>query len=658
MGMGDTEGSRFAATEKRRNKLPVLNGRGSPAPRFPFLPTTPADLKSRGISELDIVIVTGDAYVDHPAFGPVLIARFLEGRGFKVGIIAQPDWRSVEDFRRLGRPRLFFGVAAGNLDSMLNRLTAQKKNRGEDQYSPGGRTNMRPDRATIVYANRCREAFGDVPIVLGGIEASLRRIAHYDYWSDNVRRSVLIDAKADLLVFGMGERPVWEIARRLQAGERVSELRDIRGTAYVVGRERAAELEARPSRYTTDGLPVILPSYEQAAADKVAYAKMAKAFQMETNPGNGRPLLQRHGDRAVYMNPPAIPLEDGAGTGGERSVAMDELYDLPFNRVPHPSYQEKIPAYETVRHSVVLMRGCFGGCTFCSITEHEGRVIQNRSSDSVLREVRALRRMGDFRGTITDLGGPTANMYKMKCRSEEIESKCRRLSCLHPGVCENLGTDHGPVIDLMKRVREEEGVKHVFIASGVRYDLAELSPEYVNELAKHHVGGQLSVAPEHASPRVLEKMKKPGIESFERFREMFACASQDAGKEQYDIPYFISGHPGSTLEDMVDLALWLKAEGYRPRQVQDFIPTPMSMASAMYYSGLDPFTMEPVYTATGLREKKLQKALLLYWDSAQWPLTREALIAAGRRDLIGHGPGCLVPAGPVGSPDAERPLRK
>ncbi len=658
MGMGDTEGSRFAATDKRRSKLPVLNGRSSPPPRFPFLPTTPADLKSRGISELDIVIVTGDAYVDHPAFGPVLIARFLEGRGFKVGIIAQPDWRSVEDFRRLGRPRLFFGVAAGNLDSMLNRLTAQKKNRGEDQYSPGGRTNMRPDRATIVYANRCREAFGDVPIVLGGIEASLRRIAHYDYWSDNVRRSVLIDAKADLLVFGMGERPVWEIARRLQAGERVSELRDVRGTAYVVGRERAAELEAQPSRYTTDGLPVILPSYEQASQDKVAYAKMAKAFQMETNPGNGRPLLQRHGDRAVYMNPPALPLEDGAGKGGDRSVAMDELYDLPFNRVPHPSYQEKIPAYETVRHSVVLMRGCFGGCTFCSITEHEGRVIQNRSSESVLREVRALRRMGDFRGTITDLGGPTANMYKMKCRSEEIESKCRRLSCLHPGVCENLGTDHGPVIDLMKRVREEEGVKHVFIASGVRYDLAELSPEYVNELAKHHVGGQLSVAPEHASPRVLEKMKKPGIESFERFREMFACASQDAGKEQYDIPYFISGHPGSTLEDMVDLALWLKAEGYRPRQVQDFIPTPMSMASAMYYSGLDPFTMEPVYTATGLREKKLQKALLLYWDSAQWPLTREALIAAGRRDLIGHGPGCLVPAGPVGSPDLERPLRK
>ncbi|MFO0724316.1 MAG: YgiQ family radical SAM protein [Myxococcota bacterium] len=618
------------------------------------MPTSQGDLRARGLSELDIVIVTGDAYVDHPAFGPVLIARFLEGRGFKVGLIAQPDWRSVEDFRRLGRPRLFFGVSAGNLDSMLNRLTAQKKNRGEDQYSPGGRTNSRPDRATIVYANRCREAYGDVPIVLGGIEASLRRIAHYDYWSDTVRRSVLVDSKADLLVFGMGERPVWEIARRLQAGERVQELTNIRGTAYMVGRDKRAELEASPSRFTTDGKTVILPSFEQASQDKVAYAKMAKAFQMETNPGNGRPLLQAHGDRAVYMNPPSLPLEDGAGTGEDSSIAMDELYDLPFNRVPHPSYNERIPAYETVKHSVVLMRGCFGGCTFCSITEHEGRVIQNRSEASVLREVRALRRMGDFRGTITDLGGPTANMYKMKCKSEEIESRCRKLSCLHPGVCENLRTDHGPVIDLMAKVRAEDGVKHVFIASGVRYDLAERSPAYVKALAEHHVGGQLSVAPEHASPRVLEKMKKPGIESFERFREMFACASQDAGKEQYDIPYFISGHPGSTLEDMVDLALWLKAEGYRPRQVQDFIPTPMSMASAMYWTGIDPFTMEPVYTARGLREKKLQKALLLYWDSAQWPLVREALLAADRGDLIGHGGGALVPPGPVGEGRALR----
>ncbi|MCC7382986.1 MAG: YgiQ family radical SAM protein [Deltaproteobacteria bacterium] len=644
--MGDADGSRFAATQKARSRLPVLStGRRAPS-EHPFLPVTWAEVEARGWKQLDIVIVTGDAYVDHPAFGPVLIARFLEGRGFKVGIIAQPEWKSAEAFRRLGKPRLFFGVAAGNLDSMLNRLTAQKKNRSEDQYSPGGRTGCRPDRATLVYANRCREAYPDVPIVLGGIEASLRRIAHYDYWSDTVRRSILVDAKADLLVFGMGERPVWEIARRLDAGERVADLTDIRGTAYIVGQERAAALESAPSRFTTDGKTVILPSYEDVSTDKRAYARMAKAFQLETNPGNGRPLFQRHANRGVYFNPPALPLDDGAGTGSGApgQIAMDELYDLPFNRVPHPSYSEPIPAYETVKHSIVLMRGCFGGCTFCSITEHEGRVIQNRSADSVLREVRALSRMGDFRGTITDLGGPTANMYRMKCRSEEIESKCRRLSCLHPGVCPNLETDHGPVIELMAKVRAEPGVKNVFIASGVRYDLAERSPEYVSALAQHHVGGQLSVAPEHASPRVLEKMKKPGIESFERFQEMFACASNAAGKEQYEIPYFISGHPGSTLDDMIELALWLKAQGYRPRQVQDFIPTPMSIASAMYWTGLDPMTMEETYTARGLREKKLQKALLLYWDPEQWPLVREALLEAGREDLIGRGERCLVPA--------------
>ena len=647
MGVGDVEGSRFARTGSGRTRgesLPVVSGGGY---AHPFLPTTHAEMRARGWDAVDIVIVSGDAYVDHPAFGPVLIARFLEGRGFRVGLIAQPDWQSADPFKVFGRPRLFFGVAAGNLDSMLNRLTAQKKNRAEDQYSPGGRTGCRPDRATLVYANRCKEAFPDVPVVLGGIEASLRRIAHYDYWSDKVRRSILLDAKADLLVFGMGERPVWEIARRLRDGEPITALRDIRGTGFIVGRDEAKRISADPSRYTTDGKPIVLPSYEDVAGDdaesKEKYALMARLFQHETNPGNARPILQVHGERGVYFNPPARPLEDGAGTGRETSVAMDELYDLPFNRVPHPSYTESIPAYETVKHSIVLMRGCFGGCTFCSITEHEGRVIQNRSAESVLREVRALRRMGDFRGTITDLGGPTANMYKMKCKSEAIESKCRRLSCVHPGVCENLQTDHGPVIDVMQRVRAEEGVKHVFIASGVRYDLAELSPKYVEELARHHVGGHLSVAPEHVSPRVLEKMKKPGIESYERFKDMFACASNGAGKEQYEIPYFISGHPGSTLEDMVELALWLKDQGYRPRQVQDFIPTPMSIASAMYWSGIDPLTMTPVYTARGLREKKLQKALLLYWNQEQWPLTREALRLAGRSDLIGHGPRCLVP---------------
>jgi uncharacterized radical SAM protein YgiQ len=631
-------------------RLPVT----SSLDRRRFLPTSRADLDARGWAELDVVIVTGDAYVDHPAFGPILIARFLEGRGFKVGVIAQPDWRSAEPFRALGKPRLFFGVSAGNLDSMLNRLTAQKKNRSEDQYSPGGRPGCRPDRATVVYAQRCREAYPDVPLVLGGIEASLRRIAHYDYWSETVRRSMLIDAKADLLVFGMGERPVWEVADRLRRGERIREIRDVRGTAYPIGNEEMRRHEADPARMVADRKVVVLPSYEDVAADRRAFALMSRAFQLETNPGNARPLAQRHGERGVYFNPPALPLEDGAGSAAG-AVAMDELYDLPFTRVPHPMYTERIPAYETVKHSIVLMRGCFGGCTFCSITEHEGRVIQNRSAGSVLREIRALRRMGDFRGTITDLGGPTANMYRLACKSPDIESKCRRLSCVHPGVCENLKTDHGPLIDLMRQVRQEAGVKHVFIASGVRYDLAERSPEYVEELARHHVGGQLSVAPEHVSPRVLEKMKKPGIESYERFQRMFECASSAAGKEQYDIPYFISGHPGSTLADMVELALWLKRNGRRPRQVQDFIPTPMAMATCMYHTGIDPLTMQPVYTATGLRAKKLQKALLLYWSPEQWPLAREALREAGRADLIGHGPDALVPPeGPVPGHRARR----
>ena len=609
---------------------------------FPFLPVTRADMEARGWEQLDLIIVSGDAYVDHPAFGPVLIARFLEGRGFRVGLIPQPDWHSAEPFKALGRPRLFFGVAAGNLDSMLNRLTAQKKNRSEDQYSPGGRTNCRPDRASIVYAQRCREAYPEVPIVLGGIEASLRRIAHYDYWSDKVRRSILFDAKADMLVFGMGERPVWEVADRMRRGERLQDLRDVRGTAYLINDAETKALEADPARRAADRKVVVLPSYEEVVGDTRAFAVMSRDFQLETNPGNARPVLQRHGNRAIYINPPAKPLDDGAGAG-DGSVGMDELYDLAFNRVPHPMYKERIPAYETVKHSIVLMRGCFGGCTFCSITEHEGRVIQSRSAESVLREVRALRRMGDFRGTITDLGGPTANMYKLKCRSEEIEKRCRKLSCVHPGVCENLRTDHGPLIGLMKQVRQEEGVKHVFIASGVRYDLAERSPEYVKELAAHYVGGQLSVAPEHVSPRVLEKMKKPGIESFERFQHMFACASKEAGKEQYDIPYFISGHPGSTLEDMVELAVWLKQKGKRPRQVQDFIPTPMAIATAMYHTGVDPLKMEPVYTAKGLREKRLQKALLLYWNPEHWPLAREALKLAGREELIGRGPHALVP---------------
>jgi uncharacterized radical SAM protein YgiQ len=451
-----------------------------------------------------------------------------------------------------------------------------------------------------------------------------------------VRRSILLDAKADLLVFGMGERPAWEIARRLAGGETVDKLTDVRGTAHVKKNRRGWEpIAADPSRFTTDGKVLVLPSYDEVKKDKRAFALMTRLFQHETNPFNGRAILQPHGDEAVYFNPPAEPLNE---------AEMDALYDLPFVRVPHPSYAgARIPAYETIKHSIVTMRGCFGGCTFCSITEHEGRVIQSRSADSVLREVRALSRMDGFKGTITDLGGPTANMYKMKCKDERIESSCRRLSCVHPGVCENLVTDHAPLIDLMKKVREEKGIKRVYIASGVRYDLAERSPEFVRELAKHHTGGQLSVAPEHTNETVLEKMKKPPIEHYENFARMFCKASDEAGKEQYLVPYFITGHPGSTLKDTIELALYLKRQNLRPRQIQDFIPTPMAVATAMFYTGVDPLTMEPVYTATDLREKRMMKALLFWWDEASWPLAREALRAAGRRDLIGRAQHCLVP---------------
>jgi uncharacterized radical SAM protein YgiQ len=599
-----------------------------------FLPTTRDEMRARGWDELDILIVTGDAYVDHPAFGPILIARFLEGRGYRVGVVAQPRWDSVEDVARMGRPRLFVGVSAGNLDSMLNKLTAQKKTRSEDQYTPAGRTNARPNRASIVYANLCRQAFPGLPVVLGGIEASLRRIAHYDYWSDSVRRSILLDSKADLLVFGMGERAAWEIARRLDAGERVEQLANVRGTAHVRKNRRAWEsVAADPSRYVTDAKAVVLPSYEEVCADKRAFAQMSRAFQYETNAHNGRPLLQVHGEEAVYFNPPALPLE-------ERE--MDGLYDLPFARRPHWSYgAERVPAFDTVKHSIVTMRGCFGGCTFCSITEHEGRIIQSRSESSVLREVRALRRMDDFRGTITDVGGPTANMYQMHCKDDVTEHACRRLSCVHPGICENLVTDHGPLVHLLKRVREEPGVDRAFVASGVRYDLAVRSPEFIRDLARHHTGGQLSVAPEHNDPEVLDKMKKPPVEHYERFAQAFCQASEEAGKDQYLVPYFITGHPGSTLQDTIELALWLKQRNLRPRQVQDFIPTPMAMATTMFYTGIDPLTMREVPVARDLREKRMMKALVLWWDEAHHELAREALTKAGRRDLVGK----LVPYG-------------
>ncbi len=613
------------------------------------MPTSRRELEARGFDELDILIVTGDAYVDHPAFGPVLVARFLEGRGYRVGIVAQPRWDSVEDLLVMGRPRLFVGVSAGNLDSMLNKLTAQKKTRDKDQYSPGGRTGLRPNRATLVYANLCRQAFPGLPVVIGGIEASLRRIAHYDYWSDSIRRSILLDSKADLLVFGMGERAAWEIADRLARGEPVSALRDVRGTAHALGHpDDWQPLVADPSRYTTDKKPFILPSYEQVAEDRALFAKMSREFQLETNAHNGRPLVQVHENQAVYFNPPALPLSE---------AEMDALYDLPFTRRPHPRYAgERIPAFETVKDSIVTMRGCFGGCTFCSITEHEGRIIQSRSAKSVLSEVRALTRMEGFSGVISDVGGPTANMYQMRCKSEEIESKCRRLSCVHPKICDNLVTDHDPLIDLLRRVREQKGIKRVFVASGIRYDLAERSPSFIRELATHHTGGQLSVAPEHTDPKVLDKMKKPPIAAYERFAGAFCEASEQAGKQQYLIPYFIVGHPGSTLKDTIELALWLKRNNMRPRQIQEFIPTPMAIATAMYVTGIDPLSGEPVAVVRDLREKRRMKALLMWWDERQHALAREALSIAGRRDLIGGRPHQLIPPAPKGRrrPSARR----
>jgi uncharacterized radical SAM protein YgiQ len=597
-----------------------------------FLPTTREELEARGWTELDVLLVSGDAYVDHPAFGAAIIGRFLEGRGFRVGVVAQPDWTSTRDLLRMGAPRLFVGITAGNMDSMLNKLTAQKKVRSVDQYSPGGRTGLRPNRATIVYGNLARQAFPGVPIVLGGIEASLRRIAHYDYWSDAVRRSVLLDAKADLLIFGMGERPVWEVADRLRRGQSLRDLRDVRGTAHAL---RKGEWEHLPkSEHVPDGKPLWLPSHEEVAADKRAFAEMSRAFQYETNPGNARPLVQPHGHEAVYLNPPALPLE---------TADMDALYDLPFERAPHFEYGEPIPAFETVKHSIVTMRGCFGGCTFCSITEHEGRVIQSRSAESVLREVRALRRMGDFSGVLSDLGGPTANMYQMTCRDPRIESACRRLSCVHPGICENLVTDHGPLLDLLRRVREEPGVKKVFLASGVRYDLAERSPEFVRELAQHHTGGQLSVAPEHSKKEVLDKMKKPGVESYERFAETVPVRERGRGQGSVPGALFHLGPPGQhalrhgrprALAEEAGAAPAPGARLHPHPHVDGHVHVPHGPRSVLARARL--------HGQGRARQTPAEGAAALLGPGAPRRGARGPLLA-GRGDLIGTRPHCLVP---------------
>jgi uncharacterized radical SAM protein YgiQ len=604
-----------------------------------FLPTTAAEARARGWDELDVVIVTGDAYVDHPSFAMAILGRVLEARGFRVGILPQPDWRTADEFRSLGRPRLFFGVSAGNMDSMLNHYTANRRPRRDDAYSPGGRTGRRPDRATAVYAQRCREAYPGVPIVIGGVEASLRRFAHYDYWSDTVKPSMLVTSKADLLVYGMGEEPIVAIARRLAAGEPTDALRDLRGTAYLLG-GKAAVPELAPALRaagTPDDHTRELPSFEAVRTDKVAFARAAMQIHVESNPLNARQLLQRHGERLLVQNPPQLPLS---------TAQMDAIYDLPYQRRAHPRHEEPIPAEQMMRTSVTIMRGCFGGCTFCSITTHQGRIIQSRSEGSVVREVERIAAAEGSTGVVSDIGGPTANMYRMRCTRPDVEAKCRRLSCVYPKVCKLLGTDHAPLVDLLRRARAVPGVRRVHIASGVRMDLARRSPAYLEELARHHVGGHLKVAPEHVSDRVLSAMKKPPQQDFERFADAFRAASARAGKEQYLVPYFIASHPGSDAAAMIELALFLKRNGYRPQQVQDFIPAPLDLATAMYYTGLDPQTLQPVPVARHLRDRRAQRALLQFWKPENWFEVRKALLQAGRADLIGNGCDALIPAQP------------
>ncbi|WP_422931682.1 YgiQ family radical SAM protein [Singulisphaera sp. PoT] len=581
----------------------------------------------RGWDYVDVVFVTGDAYIDHPAFAMGILGRILEAAGFRVAILSQPDWRSADPWREFGRPRLFFGISAGNMDSMINHYTANKKVRNDDAYSPGAKIGLRPDRATLPYCQRAREAFPGVPVIAGGVEASLRRLAHYDYWSDTVKRSILLDSKADLVVFGMGEQPIVEIAKRLAAGQNVRDLRDMRGIAYTLGAKDTPPADA-----------LVLPTYEEVKTDKQLFARATKLIHQETNPLNARRLVQYHDRQAVVVNPPSLPISQ---------ADMDRVYGLPYTRKPHPKYgKETIPAFEAVKDSVTIMRGCFGGCTFCSITTHQGRIIQSRSPESVLTEIKQLGQDPEFSGIISDIGGPTANMYQMRCTRPDVEVKCKRLSCVHPKICKLLGTDHGPLIDLMKESREVEGIRKVHVASGVRMDLAQLSARYLEELAAHHVGGHLKVAPEHTDPEVLKRMKKPEINDYQSFDREFREASRRAGKAQFTVPYFIASHPGSDLDAMIDLALFLKRNGYKPDQVQDFIPAPFDIATCMYYTGIDPFTGEEVFTAKKLNDRKLQRALLQFFKPENYFEVREALMQSGRSDLIGSGCDALIPAQP------------
>ena len=660
----------------------------------PFLPTSRKEMDALGWDSCDIIIVTGDAYVDHPSFGMAIIGRLLEAQGFRVGIIAQPEWQNKDAFMQLGQPNLFFGITAGNMDSMINRYTADKKLRHDDAYTPNNEGGKRPDRATLVYSQRCREAYKEVPIVLGGIEASLRRVAHYDYWSDKVRRSILFDAKADILLFGNAERALVEVAHRIANGENISDMTNIRGTAVnlpaapdsytIIDSSRiekprkeafvpknpyevetqcdtkkdepaaAQPITIRPSRHDAKTTAVRLPNFEKLNNDRILYAHASRVMHLETNPYSGRALIQRHGDRELWVNQAPIPLT---------TEEMDFVFGLPYARVPHPMYgKAKIPAYDMIKTSVNIMRGCFGGCSFCSITEHEGRIIQNRSKESIINEIEEIRdKVPGFTGTISDLGGPTANMYRLGCKDPKAEANCRRPSCVFPGICNKLNTDHKHTIDLYREARKVEGVKKVMVASGVRYDLAIESPEYVKELVTHHVGGYLKIAPEHTEKGPLDLMMKPGMGTYDRFKEMFEKYSAEAGKKQYLIPYFISAHPGTEDEDMLNLALWLKKNNFECDQVQNFYPSPMCNATSMYYSETNPLKRvkykqrEDIPVAKGERQRRLHKALLRYHDPANWPMIREALISMGKKHLIGDKATCLVPAEDI---DAQTPAQR
>lgn len=648
----------------------------------PQLPMSRAEMDELGWDSCDVIIVSGDAYVDHPSFGMALIGRMLEAQGFRVGMIAQPDWTSAKNFQQLGRPNLFFGVTGGNMDSMVNRYTSDKKIRSNDAYTPNGEAGKRPDRCVTVYAQRCREAFKDVPVIIGGIEASLRRIAHYDYWSDMVKKSVLLDSKADLLLFGNAERAIVDVAHRLAKGEKVQDIKFMRGTAHFVKTipadfsvkdstdfdkigaiappvnpyqeeppcdksesENADEITITPLiqniKTLREKTAIRLPSYETVKNDPIFYAHASRVMHGETNPYNARPLIQKHGDREVWINPPPTPLT---------MQEMDGVFDLPYSRLPHKSYSNaNIPAFEMIQHSINIMRGCFGGCSFCSITEHEGRIIQSRSEDSIIKEIETIRDTSPaFTGHISDLGGPTANMYRLACKDKSIESACRKLSCVYPGICPNLNTDHSSLIKLYRRARGLKGIKKIFIASGLRYDLAVESPEYVKELVTHHVGGYLKIAPEHTEKNVLSRMMKPGMGTYDRFKEMFDRFSKEAGKEQYLIPYFIAAHPGTTDEDMLQLALWLKRNGFRADQVQAFLPSPMSIATAMYHSGKDSLKKVTrdapnISIPKSVKQRRLHKAFLRYHDPKNWDLLRQALKEMGRANLIGNGKHHLIP---------------